>query len=462
MSDRARSPAKPAAAAPACRPRYAPWGTPGRGRASAAVPASSFPDPGRSPHCGQALPFGAGRTYGDSCTLADGPLVDARAGARIHGFDRAAGLLTADAGVSLGALMAAIAPDHMLPVVPGTQFATLGGAIANDIHGKNHHRRGSFGAHVTELVLRRSDTGRTTLDPGDPLFAATIGGMGMTGLIERATLAVVAVPSQSVRQTTVRLSNLEDYFDRAEDADAEHEYAVAWIDSLAKGARLGRGHLIVGDHEAPPAGAARARRRLPLSVPFTPPLSALNTLTLRAFNALYHDRVPVGGTSAVVAPQPFFFPLDGIGEWNRLYGPRGLHQHQSVLPFAHAREAVARMLRLTHEHRHGSFLTVLKRFGANRSPALISFSRPGVTLTLDFPNRGAPTLRLLEALDRVTLEAGGAVNPYKDRRMSPETFDRSMPRWREVEAVRDPAIVSDFWRRTALALPGAKKEAHAA
>lgn len=426
------------------RPRYAPWGQPGRGDPSAAIPARAFPAGG------MALPFGAGRSYGDSCTLSEGPLLDGREGARIHAFDRATGRLVADAGVSLGAINARIAPHHILSVVPGTQFVTLGGAIANDIHGKNHHRRGSFGAHVEALTLRRSDRGRLTLTPTDALFAATVGGMGMTGLIERATVRCLRVPSQNVRRRTVRLANLADYFACAEEADAAHEYAVAWIDSLASGDRLGRGVLVVGDHVADPVRPRRARR---FSVPLTPPVGFLNSVSLRAFNALYHARTPKGGATDVVPAETFFFPLDAIGEWNRLYGPRGLHQHQSVLPHAIAQDAVAEMLRLTQRHRHGSFLTILKRLGRNCSPAVISFARPGVTLTLDFPDRGRSTLGLLAELDRVALDAGGAINPYKDKRMSAAAFDRSMPRWREVEAVRDPSIVSDFWRRTALALP---------
>lgn len=411
------------------------------------MPAPLFPGIGEP-----VLPFGAGRSYGDSCTLADGKLLDSRPGAAIIQFSPHTGRLTAESGVSLGAIMRAIGPYHTLSVVPGTQFVTLGGAIANDIHGKNHHRRGSFGACVEGFTLRRSDTpGRIHCRPGDPLFAATIGGMGMTGLIESATVRCLPVPSTTIRQTTVRLASLTDYFERSEAADEAHEYAVAWIDSLAGGEHLGRGHLIVGDH-ADVQDSRPARWGTRLAVPLTPPVSVLNQVSLRAFNTLYNARVPAAGTTALVQQESFFFPLDRIRHWNRLYGPRGLHQHQSVLPAEHAQDAVREMLRLTQKHHHGSFLTVLKRMGANQSPAWISFSRPGVTLTLDFPDRGRSTLALLDALDAITLAAGGAVNPYKDKRMPPHVFDHSMPRWPEVEAMRDRAIVSDFWRRTALAL----------
>ncbi|MEM6761771.1 MAG: FAD-binding oxidoreductase [Pseudomonadota bacterium] len=426
--------------------RFQPWGTPGNGNPAAAVPASAF----RSG--GPFLPFGAGRSYGDSCTVTGGKLLDGRYGAAIRSVDHEHGVITADAGVTLSALIEAAAPGGMLPVVPGTQFATLGGAIANDVHGKNHHRRGSFGAWVNEITLRRSDQQQPlTLRKGDPLFAATIGGMGMTGRIERAKVRLTKVPGQRVRERAVRLKNLDDYFARAEDADRDHEYAVAWVDSLATGAKLGRGHLIVGDH-VPGGESGTSRRGALLRVPFTPPVSLLNGISLRAFNEFYLRSVSRGGRDRVVPHDGFFFPLDRVLEWNRLYGPRGLHQHQSVLPWEAAREGVRTLLELAQAHGHASFLTVIKTFGENHSPAIMSFARPGVTLTLDFPARGAATLRLLDELDSVVMDAGGAVNPYKDRRMSAETFARSFPRWRDVEVMRDPAIRSDFWRRTALAL----------
>lgn len=430
------------------RTRFAPWGTPGLGDPSRTVPPAALRS-GRGP----MLPFGAGRSYGDSCALAGGHLIDGRRDAVIHDFDPATGTITADAGVPLAALLARIAPTHILPVLPGTQFATLGGAIANDVHGKNHHRRGSFGAFVSEIILRRSDVaGAIRLKPGMALFAATVGGMGMTGRIERARLRVLPVAGTDVRESATRLSCLEDYFARAEAADDAHEYAVAWIDSLARGKGFGRGHLIVGDHD--PEGGVRPPRGPLARVPFTPPASLLNGLSVRAFNAAYFHAVPAAGRTRTVPCDAFFFPLDRVLEWNRLYGPRGLHQHQSVIPHDAAPQTVRRLLELAQEHGHASFLTVLKRLGPSRSAALMSFARPGYTLTLDFADRGTATLRLLDALDAVTLDAGGAVNPYKDRRMSAATFARSFPQWQRVEAARDPAILSDFWRRTARVLAG--------
>ncbi len=403
---------------------------------------------------GTFLPFGNGRSYGDSCHDDAGTLIDSRPGARIHAFDPMTGFLTADAGVLFSQITRhAAQAGWFLPVTPGTQFVTLGGAIANDIHGKNHHRRGTFGAWVESIVLDRSDAGRLhcSRETHPELFAATISGMGLTGLIREATIRLLKVPSLTIAETTTRFDSLADYFELAEAADERHEYAVAWIDSLATGRALGRGHLIAGDHARD--GERTGMARAPLAaVPIPPPISPLRGLALRAFNEAYYRKAGPGTTQRLVSFDQFFYPLDRVGRWNRLYGPRGLHQHQSVVPTTTGPDAVRALIECARSHKQGSFLTVLKRFGDRPSPGLTSFPRPGYTLTLDFPHRGEITLRLLAELDRITVAAGGAVNPYKDARMSPDTFAAGFPRWRELEALRDPAIVSDFWKRTALRL----------
>lgn len=406
--------------------------------------------------CGRSfLAYGNGRSYGDSCQAHSGTVVDMRGMSRILSFDPETGLLEAEAGVLLSDIIACAAPHGFFPaVVPGTQSVTLGGAIANDIHGKNHHRRGSFGRHVESLRLLRSD-GRIrqcSTSSESRLFAATIGGMGLTGLILSATIRLMPVPSLDVAETVARFRDLNEYFDLAEAADEANEYAVAWIDQLATGRKAGRGLLMTGNHAQHGARSARDSRTL-LSVPFRLPVSVLNRTFLSVFNAAYHWKKGRGAGLRQTSYQSFFFPLDGVGNWNRLYGPRGLFQHQSVIPFGPAREAIPEMLAAAREARQGSFLTVLKRFGGVGSPALLSFPRPGYTLTLDFPNGGAPTLALLAELDRITIAAGGAVNPYKDARMGPATFAASFPDWHELESMRDPAFLSAFWARTALRLP---------
>ncbi|KQQ88205.1 FAD-binding oxidoreductase [Aureimonas sp. Leaf324] len=410
------------------------------------------------------LPRGNGRSYGDTCLNEAGVLVDMRGRNRILSLDLQDGVIEAEAGVLLHHITERIAPHGwFLPVTPGTQFVTLGGALANDVHGKNHHRRGTFGAWVESFTLTRSDLGTLVCSRSQnaDIFAATIGGMGLTGIVTRIRLRLLAVPSLTIRETTHRLSCLDDYFARAAEADERHEYAVAWIDQLARGARFGRGHLICGDHAGKGDHTGRARRPL-FSVPFTPPVSPLRGLALKAFNELNFRKLRRAEVTRNVPFDGFFYPLDRIGGWNRLYGPQGLHQHQSVVPEEMGRQAARALMECAVAHGQGSFLTVLKRFGDLPSPGLLSFPRRGYTLTLDFPNRGPSTLALMDELDRITIEAGGAVNPYKDARMAPEVFAASFPRWRRLEAMRDPAIVSDFWRRTALRLDAGRQRYGAA
>lgn len=415
---------------------------------------------GRKPARGM-LGFGAGRSYGDSCHNDDGVLVDMRARNRILAIDPAKATATVEAGALLKDVIAAIRPHGLFPaVVPGTELLTIGGAIANDIHGKNHHRRGTFGAHVESLTLLRSDgeIHQCSATRHPQLFAATMGGMGLTGLILEATLRLMRVSSADVIETVTPFDRVEDYFDHAEEADAAHEYSVAWIDQLATGKHAGRGLLMTGDHadrDAPAGGGLPFRPR----VPFAPPVSPLNRPGLTLFNAAFRALKTRRPGAHPTPYRGFFFPLDGVKDWNLLYGPSGLFQHQSVVPFAAAREAIPALLATTREAGQASFLTVLKRFGAMASPGLISFPRPGYTLTLDFPNRGERTLRLLDRLDAITLDAGGAVNPYKDARMPAGVFARSFPNWAALEAWRDPAFVSDFWKRTAMALPSGLREA---
>lgn len=397
-----------------------------------------------------ALPYGNGRSYGDSCLLDGGALITTRPDAVIHSLDRETGLLVADAGVLLSEVIARAAPaGWFLPVTPGTRYVTLGGALANDVHGKNHHALGTFGRHVPWFELRRSEgsLSRCAPDENPALRAATIGGMGLTGLITRLALQLIPIRAPLMRQDVIPFGGLADFFRIVAESDASHAYTVAWIDSLARGPALGRGVFFRANHadEGEPDPGFRQRQPLPL-LPFTPPVSLLNGLSLRAFNALYRAGNPAAG-NRLVRLEPFFYPLDAVGGWNRAYGPRGLRQHQSVVPMAVAPDAVRAMLLAAQGAGEASFLTVLKLFGDRPSPGMLSFPMPGATLTLDVPYRGARTDALLETLDRITLEAGGRVNPYKDARMGPATFEASFPGWREFARHVDPAMSSNFWRR---------------
>ena len=397
------------------------------------------------------LAFGNGKSYGDTCHNAAGVLVPMRTRHAITGFDAETGVITAEAGATLEELIAHSAPHGLfLPVTPGTRFVTLGGAIANDVHGKNHHLRGTFGCHVVSLTLLRSDGTEYRCSPAEnaDLFAATIGGMGLTGLILGASVRLMRVGSLDVEECITPFAGLEDYFALAEAADAANEYAVAWIDQLASS---NRGVLLTGNHAqngnfTPQVKATR------LGVPFEMPFSMLNGLSLKLFNAAYFH-AKARKTEVHLSPYgSFFYPLDAVGNWNRLYGPKGLHQHQSIIPFDAADRVIPALLKASRDAGQASFLTVLKRFGAVASPGRLSFPKPGYTLTMDFSNRGASTLKLLEALDRLTIDAGGRVNPYKDQRMSAATFAAGFPEWSRLERYRDPRFSSDFWRRTALSL----------
>jgi FAD/FMN-containing dehydrogenase len=399
------------------------------------------------------LAYGLGRSYGDSCLNDGGTLLATRGLDRFIALDVEKGLLACEAGVSLGEILDLVVPRGLfLPVVPGTKHVTVGGAIANDVHGKNHHRAGTFGAHVVEVELLRSNGQRVLCSRKEnpALFAATVGGLGLTGLMLAVTLRLVPITSARIRQQAVPLPGLDFFFEHARAADAEHEFTVAWIDCLAKGAQVGKGILFRGDWaEAEPTPARRpTSRKARLSVPFDLPFSPLNRLTLRAFNTAYYARNRAAGRARTVDYEPFFFPLDAVERWNRIYGKKGLLQFQCAVPHDAAPVAIRAMLNAIAAAGDGSFLAVLKNFGATRSPGLLSFPREGVTLALDFPNRGERTARLFAELYAMVAAHGGRLYPAKDQHMPAAQFQAQyrdvLPAFR---ASIDPAFSSSFWRR---------------
>ncbi|MCA1441031.1 FAD-binding oxidoreductase [Ensifer sp. IC4062] len=401
------------------------------------------------------LPLGNGLSFGDCRCNDRGTLIDGSRHNRILAFDPGTGRISCEGGVTLhDILLRAIPHRFFLPVTPGTAFATVGGAVATDVHGKNQHARGAFGNHVERLTLLRSTGERLvcSAEENADLFAATIGGMGLTGLILTVDLQLMKVPSPQIQRHVIRFDNLDEYFARVERVDEEHEYSVAWIDQLATGRRMGRGVFLAGDHADGSCELPDVPRRLPLSVPFSLPFNPLNTVTMRAMNEYRFRREGPSETVSTMPWNSYFYPLDAIGSWDRLYGPGGACQHQSVYPSENAPEITARLLETARRAGHASFLTVLRRFGNVASRGLLSFARPGFALTLDFANRGEATFKLLDELDRIVVDAAGAVNPCNNVRMSREIFEASFPAWGKLETLRDPAMVSDFWRRTALAL----------
>ena len=397
----------------------------------------------------KVLPFGNGRSYGDSCLNVGGALLQTRALDRFIAFDRDTGVLACEAGVLLADILRLVVPQGwFLAAVPGTCYVTVGGAIANDVHGKNHHREGTFGRHVRQLELLRSNGTRTVCSPAEnpAWFAATVGGLGLTGVITWAELQLRRIPGPWLDVESVRFANVGEFFALSEESERNFEYTVAWIDCLSRGKRLGRGILQRANHgqEQPRAVAPAERNR---SVPFPPPVSLVNGLSLRVFNTFHYHRQLARQRRTRDYFRSFFFPLDGLLHWNRLYGPKGFYQYQCVVPTPHAREATVELLETIARSGQGSFLAVLKGFGSVASPGMLSFPRPGITLALDFPNKGLALERLFESLDSILTTAGGALYPAKDGRMPGTLFRAGYPRWQEFSEYIDPACSSSFWRR---------------
>ena len=394
------------------------------------------------------LPFGNGRSYGDVCLNDGGALLCTQGLDRFIAFDPAMGLLRAEAGLLLSDILALIVPQGwFLPVTPGTQWVTLGGAVANDVHGKNHHVAGSFGNHVRAFELLRSDGERLICTPKQNIewFQATVGGLGLTGLIAWVEIQLQRIANPWIVAENRRFASLDEFLALNDDYEARYPYIVSWIDCAARGRALGRGIYMAGMHAPPGLMKPPPVKRRALTVPFAPPISLINNPSVRGFNWLYyHLPRPARG---LIPYQPFFYPLDNLLEWNRMYGRRGFFQYQCVIPPLDAREALREILARIAASGQGSMLAVLKRFGERTSGGLLSFPRPGITLALDFPNRGQKTLALLERLDEVTRQAGGAVYPAKDARMSGDSFRQYYPQWEVFSRSIDPRFSSSFWRR---------------
>jgi FAD/FMN-containing dehydrogenase len=410
------------------------------------------PLPGTSP----LLPYGNGRSYGDVCLNAGGTLITTRSLDRMISFDPIAGVLECEAGVLLADIISLVAPrGWFLTVLPGTASVTVGGAIANDVHGKNHHRVGSFGNHVLGFELLRSngEVLDCSIDQNSDWFRATIGGLGLTGLIRKARLRLRPIANPWIKGDSQRFASLDAFFQIDAESDGGYEYTVAWLDCTARGRRYGRGvfirgnHALASDFKAEADIKVRPSQGWKLRVPLTPPISPVCGASVRVLNTVVYHRPSAQRREALWHYRQFLFPLDHVSDWNRLYGSRGFFQYQCALPAREARAALDQMLKLIVDAQQASFLSVLKKFGAIPSLGLLSFPRPGFTLALDFPNRGEHTLRLLESLDAITRQAGGAVYPAKDARMSASSFQQYFPAWEEFRRFVDPRFSSSFWRR---------------
>ncbi len=419
-----------------------PWG-----RGSSAVHTHAFFDD-HSQHVRNFLPRGLGRSYGDVCVNDGGALLHTFRRDRLLAFDDASGVLTCEAGASLADIAEVMLPrGWFLPVVPGTRYVTVGGAIANDVHGKNHHGAGTFGRFVKSCSLYRSDwQSAQTVTSADSMFPLVIGGLGLSGLITDASIQLKAVPGAGIELET-KLFGGDGSIDDCLSLDAQSgawEYTAGWIDTLDRGLR---GVFFRGKHcDGPDQWLAPKPARL--TMPIDAPQWVLGRWSAKAFNAAYY-RAQSGRTATreTIPLWQFFFPLDAVNAWNRAYGRRGFVQYQFAVPTVAARETIPRILAHLREADVASYLAVIKTFGALASPGLMSFPLPGTTVALDIPAPNSHDLRALDRADAMVGDVGGRVYPAKDARMSAAMFQRFFPHWHALEATRDPAISSSFWRR---------------
>lgn len=378
------------------------------------------------------LARGMGRSYGDSANALN--VLQTTYINHFIEFDKATGKLTAEAGITLREILEVIVPSGwFLPVTPGTSYVTLGGAIASDVHGKNHHLAGTFGQHVTSfnILLGTGEVVTTSPQQHADLFHATCGGMGLTGIIISATIQLLPIRSSLILQKTIKADCIEAACEAFE-SNSDATYSVAWIDCLSKGKSLGRSVIMLGEHAE--QGGLNIDIRQKVSVPLSTPSALLNSLTVKAFNAAYWHKSK-HNVSQTVGLMPYFYPLDAVGKWNRLYGKQGFVQFQCVVP---KRDGVANMRKLLTEISNsgeGSFLAVLKQFGAGNEN-LLSFPIEGYTVALDFKASEA-AIKTVKKLEDMVVDMGGRLYLTKDAVMQESTFKATYPYWEKFEVVRE-------------------------
>jgi FAD/FMN-containing dehydrogenase len=395
-----------------------------------------------------ALPVGMGRSYGDVCLLKDGTLLQTTSMNRLIDFDPATGVLTAESGITLAQILDFAVPrGFFLPVSPGTKYVTLGGAIANDIHGKNHEVAGSFGNHVPCFELVRSDGTRRLCSrtENSDWFAATIGGMGLTGLITWAQVRLRPIVSRMIDYEGIQFHGIDEFLALKQQYQ-NVEYTVSWIDCASTGKNFARGIFMLGGHSQVP-GDLKPSTEPKLVFPFDAPGFALNHTTVSLFNTLFFHKQMKAHVRTVQDYEPFFYPLDKVLHWNRMYGKAGLVQFQYAIPWEHAKEGTIAILREIAKSGLASFLAVLKAFGDIPSLGMMSFPQAGIMFALDFPIKPNLTFPLLQRLGDMTLEYGGRLYPAKDAAMTPYQFQTFYPEWERFARYRDPMLTSSFWER---------------
>lgn len=368
---------------------------------------------------------GLGRSYGDQCLNDRGDVIQTTALQTVHSFDTQSGLLHCDAGVSFAQLMEpTLAAGWMPPVCPGTAFVSIGGAIANDVHGKNHHYAGTFTDHVTwfDLLLPNGSVHRVSPTSDPDLFYATVGGIGLTGVILSAQFQLQRAAVNALEMTQSRVHNLDAFLHQLPEASAQNEYAVGWIDAMHGGATMGRGVLEIARRAESSVEAARPHH---FRVPFDFPAWTLNRLSVGAFNELYFRRIPSAGQSRRIHLNNFLYPLDAILDWNRMYGSHGVYQFQCALPYESSSAGLREIMQAAVRSHSASFLAVIKCMG-RAGRGLLSFTLPGFSLALDFPRRPA-TFALIRRLHEIVLNHGGRIYLAKDSCLSADEFARMYP-----------------------------------
>jgi decaprenylphospho-beta-D-ribofuranose 2-oxidase len=385
----------------------------------------------------ELIPFGNGRSYGDSA-IAD-EIIYTKPYDYFLGFDQERGILHAQAGALLSDVLEAFVPrGWFLKVTPGTKLITIGGAIASDVHGKNHHVEGCFSQCVEEFRLMLESGEIVTVTKDEELFLATCGGMGLTGIILDAKISLKKINSQFIRQTTIKTKNLEETFAAFEEYK-DTPYSVAWIDCLAKGEALGKCLLMVGDFADD--GDLMYKPKGRLNIPFNFPSFALNKLSVKAFNWLYYNKAPNGISKQRVGIDTFFYPLDAIQNWNRIYGKNGFTQYQFILPKESSFNGLKIILEKIAQSGKGSFLAVLKLYGKENENYL-SFPIEGYSLALDFKIEEG-LFELLDELDEVVVEFGGRIYLTKDVRVTKETFEQGYPKIEQFREYRKTNKMSE-------------------
>ena len=420
-----------------------------------AVPAGGLAETLKEAGPRGALARGLGRSYGDAAQNGGGLVLRLTAGTGDVVLDPAAGRATVGAGVSIDELLRVIVPrGFFVPVTPGTRFVTIGGAIASDIHGKNHHVDGSIANYIDSITMMLADGSTTVVGPhhNPALFWATTGGMGLTGVMLDATIRLLPIETSRMSVDTSRMADLDTLLATMSSGDDDVRYSVAWIDLVAKGRHLGRSVLSRGDHARLADLDARQAvdpfaygpHQLIAVPPLVPSVGVLNHASIAAFNEVWYRKAPKRRTGEIQGIGAFFHPLDLVGSWNRLYGSRGMLQYQFVVPFGEE-DAMRTVVERLSASGAPSFLAVLKRFGG-ANPAPLSFPRAGWTLALDLPGASRGLGDLLHGLDRVVLDAGGRHYLAKDSHMTPDAVRRGYPRLDDWKAIRDEVDPHRIWQ----------------